>query len=451
MASTSRREMPEIKQYVTWPPIIKHIVPLGHLYDESGNSYPRIGGRSSALPNGHVLFQFNNTFCHNAAGQFLGKTDSTLSFLTNPTNPVMSRYLAPPGSNNVEISERQIPSLFKRFDDELDEKNDNKVFWATGGIAWYLITGAAAYGWTFFEYRGIRKDGSTFLVAVGIASVDVDYRTNPTTIVANREMAGWSERILFYPSEPRLGTFSVLSDGRYLYAYGHKGGDHNGDYDVVLGRVPFEFAKARACWEYWGGGRGWVKNHIFSWPVLKNYLHGQIFNTKLFGEASPYRFGFVGCTRTGDSKLMFGRAVNPWGPFEVVDLMKAYPLGHIQKFAYTAHMFAHPWAFPENKGDLMVTWSEGGSAGNIVAVKIRFEQGIGRIQPKELRVIQRIEEEPDNDNIALSELQLNDELYSFARYEKDGEQKIVIATTEKKNVFEKAAVAFGKLCNKDAA
>ncbi|ESZ92390.1 hypothetical protein SBOR_7245 [Sclerotinia borealis F-4128] len=417
MTPTTQREMPEIQQYVVWPPMIKHIVPMGHLYDESGNSYPRIGGRSSALPNGHVLFQFNNTFCHNAAGQFLGRTDSTLSFLTNPTNPVMSRYLAPP-ETNIEISERQIPSLFKRFEDELDKKNDNKVFWATGGIAWYLITGAAAYGWTFFEHRGIRKDGSTFLIA---------------------------------PSEPRLGTFSVLSDGKYLYAYGHKGGDHNEDYDVVLGRVPLELANARACWEYWGGERGWAKNHIFSWPILKNYLHGQIFNTKLFGEASPYRFGLVGCTRTGDSKLMFGRAVNPWGPFEIVELMKAYPMGHIQRFAYTAHMFAHPWAFSENKGDLMVTWSEGGSAGNIVAVKIRFEQGIGRAQPKELRVVQRIEEERDNDNIALSELQLNDELYSFERYEKDGEQKTVITTAEKKNVFEKAATAFGKLCNNNAA
>lgn len=154
------------------------------------------------MPNGHVLFQFNNIFCHNAAGQFLGRTDSTLSFLTNLSNPVMSRYLAPPGSVNVEITERQIPSLFKRFEDELDKKNDNKVFWATGGIAWYLITGAAAYGWTFFEYRGIKKDGSTFLVAVGIASVEVNYRTNPTTIVAKRETTGWSERILFYVCLP---------------------------------------------------------------------------------------------------------------------------------------------------------------------------------------------------------------------------------------------------------
>lgn len=98
----------------------------------------------------------------------------------------------------------------------------------------------------------------------------------------------------------------------------------------------------------------------------------------------------------------------------------------------------------------MVTWSEGGSAGNIVAVKIRFEQGIGRLQPKELRVVQRIEEEPDNNNIALSELQLHDELYSFERYEKGGEQKAVIATPEKKNVFEKAAAVFGKLCDKSA-
>lgn len=175
-----------------------------------------MGGRSSVLPNGHVLFQFNNTFCHNAAGQFLGKTDCTLSFLTNPANPVMSRYLAPPGSSNVVITERQIPSLFKRFEDEFDQKNDNKVFWATGGIAWYLITGAAAYGWTFFEYRGTRKDGSTFLVAVGIASVEVDYRTNPTTIVAKREMAGQTGRILFYVSSTALSMASTYSNNDSL-------------------------------------------------------------------------------------------------------------------------------------------------------------------------------------------------------------------------------------------
>lgn len=99
----------------------------------------------------------------------------------------------------------------------------------------------------------------------------------------------------------------------------------------------------------------------------------------------------------------------------------------------------------------MVSWSEGGSAGNIVAVKIRFEQGIGRLQSNELRVVQCIGEEADKDNIALSELQLHDELYSFERYEKDGEQKTVITTSEKKNAFNKAAAAFGKLCNRNVA
>lgn len=33
MASTTHKETSEISKYVVWPPVIKHVVPLGYLYD----------------------------------------------------------------------------------------------------------------------------------------------------------------------------------------------------------------------------------------------------------------------------------------------------------------------------------------------------------------------------------------------------------------------------------
>lgn len=149
---------------------------------------------------------------------------------------------------------------------------------------------------------------------------------------------------------------------------------------------------------------------------------------------------------------MFGRARAPEGPFETVELMTAYPLGHLKNFKHTSCMYAHPWAFSESKGDLMVTWSEGGPEGNVVAIKIRFEQGIGRAQPPELQIGQSIHEESDDVTSSEEERRKRiEDKYSLEAYEEAGVQSIS-ASSKGKGVFGKAAAAFAKLsCTSDAA
>ncbi|KAM3089285.1 hypothetical protein ACMFMG_000889 [Clarireedia jacksonii] len=405
--------MASVKRYVVWPPKIKHIVPLGHLYD--------------------------------------GVSENNVALCTNIESPTRSKYLAPEGSSNIDITERQIPVLIQRFPDEADTKKERACIWTFGGIVWYLITDGAAYGWNFFEKHSV-KSGNVFsdrVEWVGIASISVDWRAGTPKIEAARESLA-AGRVLFtassdFGAEPRLGTFSSHTDGKYMYAYGHHGSEYNANHDIVLGRVPIDNAKARSHWRFWGGeGKEWCEDWREATPVLHNYQHGQIFPTTLFGEESPYRYGFVGCTHTGDSKVMFGRARRAWGPFEIVELMTANPLGKTSGLGFTYCMYAHPWAFAQSKGDLMITWSEGGMTGGVVAVKVRFETGIGLMQPQDgMMPIQQSVFEDDQ-----TEQQSRQEVNKMDMKERTGEQSASRGDGGKKNTFGKAAEAlfrrFGK-------
>jgi hypothetical protein len=52
----------------------------------------------------------------------------------------------------------------------------------------------------------------------------------------------------------------------------------------------------------------------------------------------------------------------------MVKLMTGSPLISMPVGSFTYCMYAHPWAFDERKGDLMITWSEGGISGSVVVV-----------------------------------------------------------------------------------
>ena len=108
-------------------------------------------------------------------------------------------------------------------------------------------------------------------------------------------------------------------------------------------------------------------------PVIGNMQHGQIFPTQMFGENSTYKWAFIGCAHTGDSKVAFGRAPEPTGPFECFALMDANPLMPLPGANFTYCMYPHPWAFKDAVDDLMITWSEGTLQGNVVAARIRLQ------------------------------------------------------------------------------
>ncbi len=71
---------------------------------------------------------------------------------------------------------------------------------------------------------------------------------------------------------------------------------------------------------------------------------------------------------------MIGRATSPEGPWDVSELnMKAYNLNdNAGDFRYC--FYPHTWAFDiKEGGDMMITWSEGGLTGNVVAELVRFK------------------------------------------------------------------------------
>ena len=156
-----------------------------------------------------------------------------------------------------------------------------------------------------------------------------------------------------------------------MYAYGH-GGD--GNKNIVLARVPIDAADDRNKYTYWDGAN-WSPSPRKLAPVMQDMQHGQICKTEMFGTNSIFKFAFIGCNSWGDSTIRMGRASSPQGPWEIVALnVKLYHLNDAQwagPFRYC--VYPHPWACDISKGDLMISWSEGGMTGGVLAVQVRLK------------------------------------------------------------------------------
>ena len=91
-----------------------------------------------------------------------------------------------------------------------------------------------------------------------------------------------------------------------------------------------------------------------------------------------YKYAFIGCNAQGDSKVQFGRATEPQGPFEVVPLddVELYALNTREDkgiFDFRYCVYPHPWAGDlSGKGDLMISWSEGGMTGGVLGAMVRL-------------------------------------------------------------------------------
>jgi hypothetical protein len=175
--------------------------------------------------------------------------------------------------------------------------------------------------------------------------------------------------------EPRFGAFcAVLGINKeYIYLYGHTPDNLK---SVVLARVPSRQAFSRKEYEYWDGN-GWSSKMRESKPVLTAMQHGQIFHTDIFGQNSPFKYAFIGCNSFADSKVRFGRAQEPQGPWEQiheVEGLRTYSMQPYDPASFIYCFYPHPWAFDVKKnGDLMITWSEGGMHGSVIAELLRFE------------------------------------------------------------------------------
>jgi hypothetical protein len=152
----------------------------------------------------------------------------------------------------------------------------------------------------------------------------------------------------------------------------------------MLARVPVANAESFKDYEFWTGA-GWSKDVKDCQPVMRRIEHGQIFATKVFGEFSDSKYCFVGCSSDGDSKVLMARARSPEGPWDdgydlKTDLYKSPFKQKPPKYYYC--MYPHPWALGfdtytktglSRTGDLMITWSEGGLDGHVLASAVKFE------------------------------------------------------------------------------
>lgn len=179
-------------------------------------------------------------------------------------------------------------------------------------------------------------------------------------------------------NEPRFGTFCILSDEDYLYAYGHRGGSTvENQKDVVLARAPLLYAHDRNLYLYWNG-KDFMPHFQTLGNVFTNMQHGQIFKTTMFGTNSVFQYAFIGCNAQGDSKAQMGRASAPQGPWEVFELkdLELYALNKGENkglFDFRYCVYPHPWGGDlAGKGDLMVSWSEGGMTGQVLAAMVRL-------------------------------------------------------------------------------
>lgn len=84
----------------------------------------------------------------------------------------------------------------------------------------------------------------------------------------------------------------------------------------------------------------------------------------------------MGNNAQGDSKVQMGRSKTPWGPWEVCELdVELYALnGREDKgmFDFRYCVYPHPWAGDVSRGDLMISWSEGGMTGGVLAAVVRL-------------------------------------------------------------------------------
>lgn len=156
----------------------------------------------------------------------------------------------------------------------------------------------------------------------------------------------------------------------FAYLFGHAASST----DVMLARVPARWVCLRHLYEYWDGFK-YQKELAKAKPVMTEMQHGSIFRSNLFKPKTGHDWVFVGEASSADNKVTMGVSKRLEGPYRMTTLMDTYPLRHLPGADYQYCVYAHPWAFDETAGELMVTWCEGTMHGKIVAVKIKLATG----------------------------------------------------------------------------
>jgi hypothetical protein len=335
-----------------YPPRLENIEILGYVDDASNIGYSRDIGRSAILK-GRVYYMFGDTFCKNKKGEFIGVQSTTSALVPDKSQPLSSTYLTWQEDGLVDNfvplteAEHRLEKIVWN-----DKTRPRVTLWAFGGMVETL--GA---GWLWYQkgviYEEEGKEENKYH-GTGIARVEADDRGRLTI------HRSWPE--MFNVDEPRVGTFSSIVEGDFVYLWGdHGAGCGDG---IILSRVHKYSLQNKDCYTYWNGD-SYVADWRAAEPVFGKMQSGAIIKTRLFGEERPWVF--VGCTAWGDSKLMLGASATLEGPFDEKAICTAQGIDYPDTIMYC--MYPHTWALDVTKGELLVTWSEQWPGG-VVGAKI---------------------------------------------------------------------------------
>ncbi|KAL9113784.1 MAG: hypothetical protein Q9227_002229 [Pyrenula ochraceoflavens] len=133
-----------------------------------------------------------------------------------------------------------------------------------------------------------RPNGINRLIGAGVASVCLTYPSNSTAPVPVATRLGeywWDAEI-----DPWYGDVCAMSDGKYIYAYGHAKANEW----VYVSRVPIRHAFNLSNYEYWNGD-DWQSELLAEYgekeAVFGEVNQGQVFFSRYWG---CYVFVYVG-------------------------------------------------------------------------------------------------------------------------------------------------------------
>ena len=339
--------------FAAYPPKVEDIEILGYVEEANGIFHSRDIGRGFELFD-KVHLKFGDTFCNDSNGEFVGLTNNTVAVIEDRTQPLKSKYL--------EVEENGLITPFIQLtyeEQQLEESGKGRVvLWTFGGV----VEMKDGTGRLWYQKSVDHGCGNLEYIGTGVAKIIESYGQE------QQPVAQRMDDLIFGPVEPRMGTFTAIADGEFIYLYGDRP-----DGKIILARVYHGRHEGRLgdkeAHYYWDG-EDWVQDWQKAAVVIEGMQQGAIVRSKLFGEDKP--FMFVGTSKWADSQVFMGASAKLEGPWKLEAVCKAEGIKEpTSKGKWMYCIYPQLWASDEGNAELMVTWSEQ-CPGGVIATKLKL-------------------------------------------------------------------------------
>lgn len=336
-----------------YPPKVDEIEILGYVEEANGIFHSRDIGRGFELF-GNIYLKFGDTFCNDSNGKFVGLANNTVAIIEVKTQPLKSKYL--------EVEENGFIKPFVQLTSEeaqLEKNNKGRVvLWAFGGV----VEMKDGTGRLWYQKSIDHGYGNLEYIGTDVAKIVESYGKE------QQPVAQRMDNLIFGPEEPRMGTFTAIADGDFIYLYGDRP-----DGKIILARVYYgrheDSLGVKEAHYYWDG-KDWVQDWQKAAVVIEGMQQGAIVRSKLFGEDRP--FMFVGTSKWPDSQVFMGASAKLEGPWKLEAVCKAEGIKEpTSKGKWMYCIYPQLWASDEENAELVVTWSEQ-CPGGVVAAKLKL-------------------------------------------------------------------------------